>query len=95
MEYAFKIGQQVYRHVGGGRGGPRTGPCVIVGIVRQSCGTVLYRIKGPTREQLADGAELRLALTRAKKIDMNRPCCGRPPADKPCLKAEQSPKSAT
>jgi hypothetical protein len=67
MEYAFKIGQQVYHQAGGMRGGKRTGPFAVVGIVRQSSGTVPYRIKSATREQLADGAELRLALTRAKK----------------------------
>jgi hypothetical protein len=63
--YAFKIGQQVYQHTGGPPGGKRTG--MIVGIARQSGGTVLYRIKSSTREQLAQPDELKLVLMRAKK----------------------------
>jgi hypothetical protein len=72
MEYAFKIGQQVYRHAGDRRGGSRTGPYVIVGIVRQSSGTILYRIKDPTRELLADGAESRLVL-KATRVRYKKP----------------------
>jgi len=65
--YAFKIGQQVYRHTGGplSRGGKRTGPYMIVGMVRQPDGAPsLYRISGPNGEQLVDGGELKLALGR-------------------------------
>jgi hypothetical protein len=61
MEYAFKIGQQLYRHSARKRGGARTGPYVIVGMVRQS-DLVLYRVKSPAGELLVDGAKLRLAL---------------------------------
>jgi hypothetical protein len=56
----FKIGQQVYLHAGGLRG--RTGPYMVIGITRQPNGTILYRIKNSTREQLAHESELRLAL---------------------------------
>jgi hypothetical protein len=62
--YAFKTGQQVFHHSGGLPGGERTGPYTIIGIVRQSGGTVLYRIKNSTREQLAHESELKLALSR-------------------------------
>jgi hypothetical protein len=60
--HTFKIGQQVYLHAGGLRGGNRTGPYTVVGITRQPNGTILYRIKSSTREQLAHESELRLAL---------------------------------
>ena len=60
--HAFKIGQQVYFHAGGLRVGKRTGPFMVVGITRQPNGTILYRIKSSTHEQLADGSELKLAL---------------------------------
>jgi len=68
--YAPKIGQQVYRHTGGApsRGGKRTGPYMIVGMVRQADGASLYRISGPKGEQLADASELKLALGR-KEIE--------------------------
>jgi ABC-type lipopolysaccharide export system ATPase subunit len=60
--HTFKIGQHVYHHAGGPRGAKRTGPYLILGLVRQSSGSVLYRIKSATREQLAHETELRLAL---------------------------------
>jgi hypothetical protein len=62
--YTFKIGQQVYLHAGGPRGGKRTGPYTIVGIVRESSGNILYRIKSSKHEQLAHESELKLALRR-------------------------------
>jgi hypothetical protein len=62
--HTFKIGQQVYHHSGGLPGGKRTGPYTIIGIVWQPEGTVRYRIKSPTREQLAEESELKLALSR-------------------------------
>ena len=64
---AFKIGQQVYHHTGGPPGGKRTGPYTIVGLVRQSSGTILFKIKSASREQLAHESELKLVLLRAKK----------------------------
>jgi hypothetical protein len=65
-QYTFKIGQQVYRHIGGpvSRGGKRTGPHTIVGVVRRPDGASLYRISGPGGEQLAHESELKLALKR-------------------------------
>ena len=65
--HAFKIGQQVYHHTGGPPGGKRTGPYTIVGLVRQSSGTILFKIKSASREQLAHESELKLVLLRAKK----------------------------
>jgi hypothetical protein len=71
--HAFEIGQQVYHHSGGLPGGKRTGPYTIIGRVRsyttegrlrQPDGTILYRIKSSTREQLAEASELKLALRR-------------------------------
>jgi len=57
--YAFKIGQQVYRHTGG----PLSrGPYMIVGMVLHSDGASLHRISGPNGEQLAPESELELAL---------------------------------
>jgi hypothetical protein len=35
---------------------------MVIGITRQPNGTILYRIKNSTREQLAHESELRLAL---------------------------------
>jgi hypothetical protein len=66
--YTFKIGQHVYRHDGKppSRGGKRTGPHIIVGVVRGSNGASLYRISGPGGEQLADASELKVALRRKK-----------------------------
>jgi hypothetical protein len=54
--YAFKIGQQVYRH-----GTQRTGPFMIVGLVEQD-DAFFYRLSGPRGEQLAPEGELKLAL---------------------------------
>jgi hypothetical protein len=65
--HTFKIGQQVYHHTGGRPRGNRTGPYTIVAMVRQSSGTMLYRLKSSTREQLAHESELKLVLMRAKK----------------------------
>jgi hypothetical protein len=65
--HTFKIGQQVYHHSGGLPGRNRTGPYMVVGIVRQPNGTILYRIKSSTREQLAHESELKLVLLRARK----------------------------
>ena len=56
--HTFKIGEQVYHH----SGGTRMGPYTIIGIVRQSGGTILYRMKGSVREQLAHPSELKLVL---------------------------------
>jgi hypothetical protein len=70
--HTFKIGDQVYHH-SGSRAGKRTGPYTIVGRVRsytaegrlrQPDGTILYRIKSSTREQLAEESELKVALRR-------------------------------
>jgi hypothetical protein len=60
--HKFKIGQQVFHHVR--PGGKRTGPYTVIGIAWQSEGAVRYRIKSPTREQLAEESELKLALKR-------------------------------
>jgi hypothetical protein len=65
--HAFKIGQQVYHHTGGPPGGKRTGPYMIIGVVRRSTGETLYRIKSSSGEQLAQPDELKLVLARAKK----------------------------
>jgi ABC-type lipopolysaccharide export system ATPase subunit len=65
--HAFKIGQQVYHHTGGLPRGKRTGPYTIVGLVRQSSGTILFKIKSATREQLAHESELKLVLMRSRK----------------------------
>jgi ABC-type lipopolysaccharide export system ATPase subunit len=59
--HAFKIGQQVYYHPGGGK---RTGPYTIIGLVRQSSGVILFKIKSASCEQLAKASELKLALKR-------------------------------
>jgi hypothetical protein len=48
-------------------GGKRTGPYTIVGLVRQSSGTILFKIKSATREQLAHESELKLVLMRSRK----------------------------
>jgi ABC-type lipopolysaccharide export system ATPase subunit len=60
----FKIGQQVYYYAAGGPRGKRTGPYTIVGMVRQSSGAVLIKIKSATHELLAHESELKLALKR-------------------------------
>ena len=65
--HAFKIGQHVCRHTGGPPGGKRTGPYTIVGLVRQSSGVILFKIKSASREQLAHPDELKLVLLRARK----------------------------
>jgi ABC-type lipopolysaccharide export system ATPase subunit len=57
--HAFKIG--------GLPGGKRTGPYTIVGMVRQSSGVILFKIKRASREQLAHESELKLVLLRARK----------------------------
>jgi hypothetical protein len=54
----FKIGEQVYHPEGRPRGN-RTGPYTIVGMVRQSSGVILFKIKSATREQLAHESELK------------------------------------
>jgi hypothetical protein len=59
--HAFKIGQLVYYHPGGGK---RTGPYTIISLVRQSSGVTLFKIKSANREQLAEASELKLALKR-------------------------------
>jgi hypothetical protein len=64
--YTFKIGQQVSYDAGGRNHGKRTGPYTIVGIVRQSGGGILYRIKSRTHEHLAFAEELKLVLPKAK-----------------------------
>ncbi len=64
--HAFKIGQQVYHHTGP-PGGKRTGPYTIIGLVRQSSGVILFKIKSASREQLAHPDELKLVLLRARK----------------------------
>ena len=62
--YAFKIGQQVYRHTGApSRGTQRTGPYMIVGLVQQDS-AFFYRLSGPRGEQLAHESELKLAFRR-------------------------------
>jgi hypothetical protein len=65
--HTFKIGQDVFHHSGGLPGGKRTGPYTIVGMVRQSSGTILYRFKNSRGERLAHPDELKLVLSRAKK----------------------------
>jgi hypothetical protein len=65
--HKFKIGQQVFHHSGGLPGGKRTGPYTVIGLAWQSSGTMLYRIKSETREQLAYESELKLVLLRARK----------------------------
>ena len=55
---SFKIGQQVYRQIPGEQ---RTGPYLIVGLVRQD-DAFCYRISGPQGERLAFESELELAL---------------------------------
>jgi hypothetical protein len=67
--HTFKIGQQVYHHARSLPGGKRTGPYTIIGIVRQSSGVPLYRIKSPAREQLAHESELKLALRPTRVSD--------------------------
>ena len=71
--HTFKIGEQVYHHSGGAPAGKQTGPYTIIGRIRsytaegrlrQPDGTILYRIKSSTREQLAEESELKLALGR-------------------------------
>jgi hypothetical protein len=62
--HTFKIGQEVFHRTGGLPGGKRTGPYTIVGVVRQSSGTTLYRIKNSRREQLAHESEMKLTLSR-------------------------------
>ena len=49
--------------------GARTGPHTVIGLVRQSDGTILYRIKDATREQLAHESELKLALQPRDKVE--------------------------
>jgi hypothetical protein len=75
--HAFKIGDQVYHHSGGLPAAKPTGPYTIVGRVRsyttegrlrQPDGTILYRIKSSTHEQLAEESEIKLALGR-KEIE--------------------------
>jgi hypothetical protein len=65
--HTFKIGEQVYHYSGGLPGRKRTGPYTVVGRVRQSDGTILYRIKNSMREQLAHPSELKLVVARARK----------------------------
>jgi hypothetical protein len=65
--HKFKVGQQVYHNTVGLPGGKRTGPYTVIGPTWQPNGTMLYRIKSATSEQLAHESELKLALLRAKK----------------------------
>jgi hypothetical protein len=62
--HKFKVGQQVYHHSAGGPPVQRTGPYTVIGVVWQPSGTMVYRIKSETREQLAHESELKLALKR-------------------------------
>ena len=62
--HAFKIGQQVDHHSAGLSSRKRTGPYTIVGLVRQSSGAILFKIKSATHEQLAHESELKLVLRR-------------------------------
>jgi hypothetical protein len=66
--YRFKIGQHVFHHAKGSRGG-RTGPFTIVGLERQSDGVTLYWIKSRTHERSAREDELKLALPRPPDND--------------------------
>jgi hypothetical protein len=43
--HTCKIGQEGFHHTGGLPDGKRAGPYTIVGVVRQSSGTILYRIE--------------------------------------------------
>jgi hypothetical protein len=70
--YAFKIGQQVYRHTGApSRGTQRTGPYMIVGLVQQDS-AFFYRLSGPRGEHLAPESELKLALQPRDRVDLPR-----------------------
>ena len=61
--YRFKIGQRVF-HRAKGRPG-RTGPFTIVGLVRQSDGATLYRLKNKAEECTAREDELKLYLGKS------------------------------
>jgi hypothetical protein len=58
--YTFKVGQHVFYHRNGQPRGTRTGPYVIVGLVRQPDGAILNR----THDRLAHKDELKLALAQ-------------------------------
>jgi hypothetical protein len=60
--HKFKVGQQVYHHPP--QRGKRSGPYTVIGLAFQPEGAVRYRIKSPTREQVAEESELKLALKR-------------------------------
>ena len=62
--YTFKIGQFVFYHDQGRHRKWRTGPYIVVGLVRHSDGRILYRIKSRAQEHLAHEDELKLALAR-------------------------------
>jgi hypothetical protein len=62
--HKFKVGQQVYHHTVGLPGGKRTGPYTVIGLVWQPNGTMLYRLKSATRDQLAHESELKLVHKR-------------------------------
>jgi hypothetical protein len=62
--HTFRIGEEVYHYAAGMTRRSRTGPYTIIGLVRQSSGTILYRIKSLSREQLAHPSELKLVLRR-------------------------------
>ena len=59
--HTFKIGQQVYHHIGG-KDGPQTGPYTIIGLLWQSGSAVRYCIQSTTREQIVNESELELAV---------------------------------
>ena len=62
--YTFKIGQHVFYHVQNRPRGGKTGPFTIIGMVRQSEGGILYRVKNRTQEHLAHEDELKRALVQ-------------------------------
>jgi hypothetical protein len=62
--HKFQIGQQVYHHSGGRRGGTRTDPYTIIALLWQSGSAVRYCVKSTTREQIVDESELKLAEER-------------------------------
>jgi hypothetical protein len=64
--YTFKIGQQVFYYARGRAQKKKTGPFIVIALVREPNGETKYRIKSRTHEHVALADELRLVLPKSK-----------------------------
>jgi hypothetical protein len=65
---SFKIGQQAFYYAGGRDHGKKTGPFIVLALVRQPSGVTQYRINSRTHEHLAHEGETEVGSAQSEAV---------------------------